>query len=107
MSEQDKVLQFLKTNYGDKKLPHADNQLRIGQHGSYATLDTGTWNGQITVVGVRFDRSEYELRDFEDRTSRYKTFDELKAALASHLDAITGDRLEQAFNQSASRSRRR
>ena|SRR5438270_19767 len=106
MSEQEEIAQYLKAEYGDKKLPHAANQLRIGQHSPYATLDTGTWDGQITLVGVRFHDGEYELRDYENNFRRYKTFDQMKDGLAAFLESVREEHLERAVREAISRPRR-
>jgi hypothetical protein len=68
----EEITQFLRQEYGGKRLPHAGNELRVGSHAPgdgvpLVTLDTGIWNGQITVVGVRFHNGQYELRDYENR----------------------------------------
>jgi predicted aldo/keto reductase-like oxidoreductase len=100
MSEQEEIVQYLKAEYSDKKLPHAANQLRISHHGAYATLDTGTSDGQITVVGVRFHDSEYEVRDYRNKLQRYKTFEQMKAGLATFLGSVSVEQLEQGVKES-------
>jgi hypothetical protein len=106
MSEQEAIAEFLKQEYAGKKLPHGTNQLRVGRHGGFVTLDTGTWDGQITVVGVGFDNGEYEIRGFDNDNRRFKTFDEMKAGLATFLESVTEAQLEQTVKRSLGRSRR-
>lgn len=106
----EEIAQFLRQEYGGKRLPHAINELRVGSHPSgdgvpYVTLDTGTWNGQITVVGVRWHDGQYELRDYENRLRRYKTFEQLKEGLAGLLAAVTADELDRAFAEGVTRQR--
>ena len=104
MSEQEAIIRFLKQEYGGKKLPHLANQVVVGDYGPYATLDTGTWDGQITVVGVRFDDGEYEVRDYENRISHYKTLEEMKQGLAQFLESVMQGELERVVTN---RTRRR
>jgi hypothetical protein len=103
MPEQEEIVQFLKLEYSNRKLPNAANQLRVSQQGGYATLDTGAWEGQITVVGVRFQNGEYELRDYQNRTRRYKTFDELKEGLATFLQSVQEGELDRAVRDASRR----
>jgi hypothetical protein len=105
MSEQEEIAQFLRLEYGEKNLPHAANQLRVSNHGPYATLDTGTWNGQITVVGVRFHDGEYELRDYENHSRRYTTFDQMKEGLAAFLESVKEDELDRAVKEATTHGR--
>ncbi len=105
MSEQEEIAQFLRLEYGDKKLPHASNQLRVSHKGPFATLDTGTWNGQITVVGVRFHDGEYELRDYENHSRQYKTFDQMKEGLAALLESVKEEQLDRAVKEATPHGR--
>lgn len=104
ISEQEEIVQFLNVEYGNKKLPHGANQLRVGRHRSYATLDTGTWDGQITVVGVRFESGEYEVRGYENSLRRFKTFAQMKEGLAAFLESVRDEHLEGAVKESIKRS---
>lgn len=107
MSEQEEIVQFLKLEYDNKKLPHAANQLRVSHYGPFATLDTGTWDGQITVVGVRFHNGEYEIRDYENRSRHYKTFDQLKGGLAAFLESVKEEQLDRVVKEAATNGRGR
>lgn len=109
--QTEEIAKFLRLEYGGKKLSHAANELRVSSHSvgdgvPFVTLDTGTWNGQITVVGMRFHNGEYELRDYEDRLRRYKTVEQLKQGLAGLVAAVTSEQLDRAFAEGARRQRR-
>jgi hypothetical protein len=106
MWEQEEIAQFLRQQYGDKKLPNASNQLRVGQAKSYVTLDTGTWNGQLTVVGLRFHDGKYELRDYEDRVSTYETLDQMKQGVAVLLNSLKDGQLDRLVDEARRRARR-